>query len=55
MEETESKREAVRQLKAQGKSLEETRPVLGDPETLSGPGGRGGVPSLTEVRYRELK
>jgi len=55
MQETERKRDSVKQLIAQGKSLEEIRHTLGDAETVPGPGGRGGVPPLTEVLYRELK
>jgi len=55
MQETESKRDSVKQLIAQGKSLEEIRHALGDAETVPGPGGRGGVPPLTEILYRELK
>ena len=54
MTETEARRDRVRTLVAQGRSLEEVRQALGEPVTVAGPGGRGAVASLTEIIYREL-
>jgi len=51
---TESKREKIKGLVAQGKSLDEIRSAVGDPPPAP-PGGRGpNFASFTEVVYREL-
>ena len=51
---TEKKREQIKGLVAQGKSLEEVRSAVGDPPPAA-PGGRGpNFASFTEVVYKEL-
>jgi len=51
----EAKREKIKSLVAQGKSLEEIRSEVGDPSPAAGRGGRGpAFPTFTEVVYREL-
>ena len=51
----EAKREKIKQLVAQGKSLDEIKAAVGDPPPAQGRGGRGpGFASFTEVVYREL-
>lgn len=51
----EAKRAKIKELVAQGKSLDEIRSAVGDPPPEQGRGGRGpGFPSFTEVVYREL-
>lgn len=51
---TEAKRAKIRDLVAQGKSLDEIRTAVGDPPPAQG-GGRGpGFPSFTTVVYQEL-
>jgi glyoxylase-like metal-dependent hydrolase (beta-lactamase superfamily II) len=50
-----AKREKIKQLVAQGKSLEEIHTALGDPPPAQGKGGgRGGFASFTDVVYQEL-
>ena len=50
---TEAKREKIKELVAQGKSLDEIRAAVGDPPPAQG--GRGPVfPSFTETVYKEL-
>jgi cyclase len=56
---TEAKRAKIKDLVAQGKSLDEIKAAVGDPPPAQGRGpggGRGGpaFPSFTEVVYREL-
>jgi len=52
---TEAKRAKIKDLVAQGKSLEEIKAAVGDPPPAQGRGGRGpGFASFTEVVYREL-
>jgi glyoxylase-like metal-dependent hydrolase (beta-lactamase superfamily II) len=54
---TEAKRAKIKELVAQGKSLEEIKVAVGDPPAApaGGPGGRGpGFASFTEVVYKEL-
>ncbi len=51
---TEEKRAKIKELVAQGKSLEEVRAAVGDPPPAA-PGGRGpNFPSFTEVVYKEF-
>jgi len=51
----EAKRAKIKELVAQGKSLEEIKTAVGDPPPAQGRGGRGpGFASFTEVVYREL-
>lgn len=51
---TEAKRAKIKELVAQGKSLEEIRTAVGDPPPPA-PGGRGPVfPSFTDTVYKEL-
>jgi glyoxylase-like metal-dependent hydrolase (beta-lactamase superfamily II) len=51
----EEKRARIKELVAQGKSLDEIRTAVGDPPPGQGRGGRGpGFPTFTEVVYREL-
>jgi cyclase len=51
----EAKRAKIKDLVAQGKSLEEIRSAVGDQPPAQGRGGRGpGFPTFTEVVYREL-
>jgi cyclase len=51
----EAKRAKIKELVAQGKSLDEIRSAVGDPAPGQGRGGRGpGFASFTEVVYREL-
>jgi glyoxylase-like metal-dependent hydrolase (beta-lactamase superfamily II) len=51
---TEAKRAKIKELVAQGKSLEEVRAAVGDPPPAA-PGGRGpNFPSFTTVVYNEL-
>src|SRR5579864_1368947 len=53
---TEAKRAKIKDLVAQGKSLDEIKTAVGDPPPAQGRGGRGGpaFPTFTEVVYREL-
>jgi cyclase len=53
---TEAKRAKIKDLVAQGKSLDEIRTAVGDPPPAApGGGGRGpGFPSFTQVVYQEL-
>jgi cyclase len=54
---TEAKRAKIKELVAQGKSLEEIKVAVGDPPPAqgAGPGGRGpAFPSFTETVYKEL-
>ncbi|MDP8990790.1 MAG: MBL fold metallo-hydrolase [Acidobacteriota bacterium] len=55
---TEAKRAKIKDLVAQGKSLDEIKTAVGDPPPGQGrgPGGRGGppFPTFTEVVYQEL-
>ncbi|MBV8731834.1 MAG: hypothetical protein JO336_18655, partial [Acidobacteriia bacterium] len=52
---TEAKREKIKELVAQGKSLDEIRAAVGDPPPNQGRGGRGpNFASFTEVVYQEL-
>jgi len=55
MMETQARRDRVAALVAEGKSLEAVKTELGDPQTVPGPGGRGGIPPLSEIIYNELK
>jgi cyclase len=51
----EAKRAKIKDLVAQGKSLEEIKVAVGDPPSTQGRGGRGGgFAGFTEVVYREL-
>ncbi|HUA87103.1 MAG TPA: MBL fold metallo-hydrolase [Bryobacteraceae bacterium] len=51
----EQKRAKIKELVAQGKSLDEIRAAVGDPAPAPARGGRGpGFASFTEVVYREL-
>jgi len=51
----EAKRAKIKELVAQGKSLDEIRTAVGDAPPAAGRGGRGpGFPTFTEVVYREL-
>jgi len=52
----EAKRAKIKDLVAQGKTLEEIKVAVGDPPPAQGRGGRGGpgFASFTEVVYREL-
>jgi len=51
----EAKRAKIKELVAQGKSLEEIKTAVGDTPPAAGRGGRGpGFPTFTEVVYREL-
>jgi len=51
----EEKRAKIKELVAQGKSLDEIRTAVGDPPPAQGRGGRGpGFPTFTEVVYREV-
>ena len=51
----EQKRDKIKALVAQGKSLDDIRTEVGDPAPAAGRGGRGpGFPTYTEVVYREL-
>ena len=51
----EEKRAKIKELVAQGKSLDEIRTAVGDPAPAPARGGRGpGFASFTEVVYREL-
>ncbi|HTS48250.1 MAG TPA: MBL fold metallo-hydrolase [Bryobacteraceae bacterium] len=51
----EAKRAKIKDLVAQGKSLDEIRTAVGDAPPAAGRGGRGpGFPTFTEVVYREL-
>jgi len=51
----EAKRAKIKDLVAQGKSLEDIRTAVGDAPPAAGRGGRGpGFPTFTEVVYREL-
>src|SRR5579872_4659323 len=51
----EAKRAKIKDLVAQGKSLEEIKTAVGDAPPAAGRGGRGpGFPTFTEVVYREL-
>jgi glyoxylase-like metal-dependent hydrolase (beta-lactamase superfamily II) len=52
----EAKRAKIKDLVAQGKSLEEIKVAVGDPSPAQGRGGRGGpgFASFTEVVYKEL-
>jgi cyclase len=50
-----AKRDKIKDLVAQGKSLDEIRTAVGDPPPAQGRGGRGpGFPSFTAVVYQEL-
>jgi glyoxylase-like metal-dependent hydrolase (beta-lactamase superfamily II) len=50
-----AKREKIKGLVAQGKSLDEIRKTLGEPAPAAGGGGRGpGFPTFTAVVYQEL-
>lgn len=52
---TEAKRAKIKDLVAQGKSLEEIKTAVGDPPPTQGRGGRGpNFASFTEVVYKEL-
>jgi glyoxylase-like metal-dependent hydrolase (beta-lactamase superfamily II) len=51
----EAKRAKIKDLVAQGKSLDEIRTAVGDPPPAQGRGGRGpNFPSFTQVVYEEL-
>lgn len=51
----EEKRAKIKDLVAQGKSLDDIRSAVGDAPPAAGRGGRGpGFPTFTEVVYREL-
>src|SRR5215469_8908077 len=55
LSDTEAKREKIKELVAQGKSLNEIRAAVGDPAPNRGRGGRGpNFASFTEVVYQEL-
>ena len=49
---TAARREKIKQLVAQGKSLEEIKKELGEP--LTPPAGASTFPTFTEVVYKEL-
>jgi hypothetical protein len=49
---TAARREKIKQLMAQGKSLEEIKKELGEP--LTQPAGAPSFPTFTEVVYKEL-
>ncbi len=49
-----AKRAKIKDLVAQGKSLEEIKTAVGDPPPAQGKGGRGGFASFTDVVYQEL-
>jgi glyoxylase-like metal-dependent hydrolase (beta-lactamase superfamily II) len=51
---TEAKRAKIKELVAQGKTLEEIKTAVGDPPAQAGPGGRPRFPSFTDVVYQEL-
>jgi glyoxylase-like metal-dependent hydrolase (beta-lactamase superfamily II) len=51
---TEAKRAKIKDLVAQGKSLDEIKAAVGDPPPAQGRGRGPGFPSFTEVVYREL-
>jgi glyoxylase-like metal-dependent hydrolase (beta-lactamase superfamily II) len=52
---TEAKRAKIKDLVAQGKSLDEIKTAVGDPPPATGRGGRGpNFASFTEVVYKEL-
>ena len=54
---TDAKRSKIKELVAQGKSLDEIKAAVGDPPPGQGrAGGRGGpnFPTFTEVVYKEL-
>ena len=51
----EAKREKIKSLVAEGKSLDDIRSAVGDAPPTAGRGGRGpAFPTFTEVVYREL-
>jgi len=55
LSDAEAKREKIKGLVAQGKSLEEVRAAMGEQAPAAGGGGRGpGFPSFTTVVYQEL-
>jgi glyoxylase-like metal-dependent hydrolase (beta-lactamase superfamily II) len=55
LSDAEAKREKIKGLVAQGKSLDEIRKALGEPAPAAGGGGRGpGFPTFTAVVYQEL-
>ncbi len=55
LSDTEAKRAKIKELVAQGKSLDEIKTAVGDPPPNPARGGRGpGFASFTEVVYREL-
>jgi cyclase len=55
LSDTEAKRAKIKELVAQGKSLDEIKTTVGDPPPNPARGGRGpGFASFTEVVYREL-
>ena len=56
LSDTEAKRAKIKDLVAQGKSLDEIKAAVGDPPPGQGRGGRGGpaFASFTEVVYKEL-
>lgn len=55
LSDTEAKRAKIKDLVAQGKSLDEIRAAVGDPPPNAGRGGRGpNFASFTEVVYKEL-
>lgn len=56
LSDAEAKRAKIKELVAQGKSLEEIKVAVGDPPPAAGRGGRGGpgFASFTEVVYKEL-
>jgi cyclase len=55
LSDAEAKRAKIKELVAQGKSLDEIKTAVGDPPPNPGRGGRGpGFASFTEVVYREL-
>jgi glyoxylase-like metal-dependent hydrolase (beta-lactamase superfamily II) len=51
---TEAKRAKIKDLMAQGKSLDEIRTAVGDPPPAQGRGRGPGFPSFTQVVYQEL-
>jgi glyoxylase-like metal-dependent hydrolase (beta-lactamase superfamily II) len=55
LSDTEAKRAKIKDLVAQGKTLDEIRAAVGDPPPNAGRGGRGpNFASFTEVVYKEL-